>query len=565
MDKSKIIYNGLCCKVNTKAAFVDKCLKTPETSSDLLLRAMAQEACDDMFYQTDAKEDGLVTLSLELNEVRREGIYEKIIEKRLQEGAWERLTDAQRKLLEPIEMMHQKEVKMDILPFLVYGIVRNERCRGMLNKAADDTIECLDAFRLSEYNKDSFLRKFLLEERKVAKITAGLLLLLRKDENDRKYKEIMDIIYAGYQSVKKVIKKLDCLEGKRYKDSMYGNREMRMELSQMVIQMVIAEDLGIPLAYDYEFCQVACMLMLHKRDFMNDWQNDNQDMSEGKRIYKKFIREHKNPGTYYVSAFLEDSVEPCTFQAKLGQLFSQFDIELDALAGIHMEKWEAEMLCTIFEEKDWEKYKYLLLLATMCKYIQQIEKMYDNDIPEEIQYRQNCEENAVKSMEYKIKHMEEQICRLKQQRRDKECELAETEWQMERLKREIVKKEEKHEKERAELLELRKLLLCTKKEKPEEEKRADIGRMGRSVIIGGHKNWQKKMSQCLPDSQFLASDHMNFDPAVLHNKEYIIVNTDILKHGIYYKIMNERKKGQKILYVHGNNIERTLREISSQL
>ena len=76
MDKSKIIYNGLCCKVNTKAAFVDKCLKTPETSSDLLLRAMAQEACDDMFYQTDAKEDGLVTLSLELNEVRREGIYE---------------------------------------------------------------------------------------------------------------------------------------------------------------------------------------------------------------------------------------------------------------------------------------------------------------------------------------------------------------------------------------------------------------------------------------------------------------------------------------------------------
>ena len=103
------------------------------------------------------------------------------------------------------------------------------------------------------------------------------------------------------------------------------------------------------------------------------------------------------------------------------------------------------MLCTIFEEKDWEKYKYLLLLATMCKYIQQIEKMYDNDIPEEIQYRQNCEENAVKSMEYEIKHMEEQICRLKQQRRDKECELAETEWQMERLKREIVKKEEKHE------------------------------------------------------------------------------------------------------------------------
>ena len=73
------------------------------------------------------------------------------------------------------------------------------------------------------------------------------------------------------------------------------------------------------------------------------------------------------------------------------------------------------------------------------------------------------------------------------------------------------------------------------------------------------------MSKCLPNSQFLASDYMNFDPAMLHNKEYIIVNTDILKHGIYYKIMNERRKGQKVLYVHGNNVERTLREISSQL
>lgn len=47
----------------------------------------------------------------------------------------------------------------------------------------------------------------------------------------------------------------------------------------------------------------------------------------------------------------------------------------------------------------------------------------------------------------------------------------------------------------AELLELRKLLFCTKEEKLEEEKRADIGRLGRSVVIGEHRNWQKKMSQ----------------------------------------------------------------------
>lgn len=566
MDKSKILYSGLCCNVNAKAAFVDMCLKSSDISSEMMLQAAEQAVFDDKICELGEEKDGFVTLRLELDEEKREQIYDEIIEKRLQEGVWEKLSFIQKKLVEPIEVMHQKDIRIDVLPFVVYAVVRNERSREMLKKtAADCATDCLDVFRSSEYNKKSFLRKFLLEERKAAKLAAGLILLFRRDGDEGKYREIMSIIYAGYQSVKNVIKKLDCLEGEQYKDSMYGNREMRMNLSQMVIQMVTAEDLDIPLVYDYEFCQVVWMMMFHEAAFMEDVQDEKRDMREGKRIYRKFAREHENPGTYFASAFLEEGMESCKLQTKMDQFFSLFDIELEALAGIHMEKGEAEMLCAIFGEEDWEKYKYLLLVATLCKYIRQIETLYEGDIPEEIQYRRTCEEKAAKSMEYEIKRMEQRICLLEQQRKDKEDKLAESERQMERLKREAAKKEEKYEKERAELLELRKLLLCTKQEKQEEDEKTDIGRLGRSVVIGGHRNWQKKMSKCLPDSQFLASDYMNFDPAVLHNKEYIIVNTDILKHGLYYKIMNERKKGQKILYVHGNNVERTLREISNQL
>ena len=33
MERNRIIYDGLCCKVNVKAAFVDRCLHTPEISS----------------------------------------------------------------------------------------------------------------------------------------------------------------------------------------------------------------------------------------------------------------------------------------------------------------------------------------------------------------------------------------------------------------------------------------------------------------------------------------------------------------------------------------------------
>ena len=180
-------------------------------------------------------------------------------------------------------------------------------------------------------------------------------------------------------------------------------------------------------------------------------------------------------------------------------------------------------------------------------------------------------------MEYEKKRMEQRVCGLERQKKDMERELTEAQRQIDRLKKEILKKEE-------ELLELRKYV--SQKEGREEEteeadqmpkdendctepgkniKEVDVGRLDRSIVIGGHRNWQKKMRQCLPDSQFLASDHMHFDPAVLRNKKYIIVNTDILKHGLYYKIMSERKKGQRILYVHGNNVDRAMREIADQL
>lgn len=321
-------------------------------------------------------------------------------------------------------------------------------------------------------------------------------------------------------------------------------------------------------------------------------QEKDVDMTEGKRIYRRFLREHREPGAYYVSDFLDKkNQEMCERWEKLEDLLNIFGMETRALYGICLEKWEAEMLCTIFEERDWERYKYILLLATLCKYIQQIETMYENEIPEEIQYRKSCEDSEVKSLEYARKRMEERICSLELKKKEKESELDETKRQIERMERESRKKEARHEEEKAELARLRELIFQRKGEaggiteefKRKEEtcgvadeeksgesirslrKRFDAGRLEQSIVIGGHRNWQRKLRRRLPDSQFLASDYMNFDPAVLHNKKYIIVNTDILKHGLYYKIMNERKKGQKILYVHGNNIDRTLREIAEQL
>ena len=38
MDRNMIIYRGLHCKVNAKAAFVDLCMENPKLASKALLR-----------------------------------------------------------------------------------------------------------------------------------------------------------------------------------------------------------------------------------------------------------------------------------------------------------------------------------------------------------------------------------------------------------------------------------------------------------------------------------------------------------------------------------------------
>lgn len=574
MDKNMIIFNGLRCKVNTKAAFVDMCMETPVLASKMLASPVVASECGRRMCSLENEEkSGVYALRVELNEEKREQIYEEIFGEKLEDGRFEKLSEIHRRLLEPIRVMHQKETKVDVIPFIVYGIVRNNRCRSMLLESlAGCEKECLRIFQGSEYQSERFLRKFLLDERKAARLMVGLLLLLRQEESEEKYRMVMNIIYAGYKSLKNVVKKLDHLTGKQFEEIMKKDILVELSLCQMVIEMVIAEDLDIPRLLDYQFCQVVCMLKIYEERRLHP-QETEVDMAEGKRLYRKFLREHWEPGAYYVSEFLEkENQEMCERWEKMENLLNIFGMETRALYGICLEKWEAEMLCTIFEEKDWERYKYVLLLATLCKYIQQIEAMYESEIPEEIQYQRVCEESAVKNMEYERARMAERIHNLEQQKKEKEHELAEAERQMERMKWESIRKDEQHEKEKAELIKLREFVFC-KKEADEAETEPDeagsqmfdVGRLERSIVIGGHRNWQKKLRRCLPGSQFLASDYMNFDPSVLHNKKYIIVNTDILKHGLYYKIMNERKKGQKIVYVHGNNVDRTLREIAKQL
>lgn len=84
------------------------------------------------------------------------------------------------------------------------------------------------------------------------------------------------------------------------------------------------------------------------------------------------------------------------------------------------------------------------------------------------------------------------------------------------------------------------------------------------LVIGGHRNWQNKLREFFPEWQFVACEKKNMDKEIVRGKECIICNTEILTHSCYYKAMASRKKGQKIYYVHSNNIDMCIQELQEQ-
>lgn len=87
----------------------------------------------------------------------------------------------------------------------------------------------------------------------------------------------------------------------------------------------------------------------------------------------------------------------------------------------------------------------------------------------------------------------------------------------------------------------------------------------RVIVIGGHVNWQKRFREQFPQWQFMSADKNNYDGESIRSKEVIIVNTAVLKHSCYYRVLAERGENQILLYVNGSNPERCMQELIEQL
>ena len=610
MGQWNIICNGVCCYGRPKAAFVAKSMGVSAGARHTVMEMLMESGETEGLFRLIDAENGVAGLEARWGDDELERVFEAVYSKRLRNRR-EKLPEEARFFLAPIFELDHRKIHVDSLPFLIYAMVRNQRCRTALKEATDrEADRCYEAYRESDLREAAFFCWFLQEDRELARNAAGLLLLARRQAEGERCRALMEILNLGYKPLRNQIKKLNAFSGDNFSAALDDNSDMAENLSRMMVQMAIAEDLGIPVLHDYLFYIVLQMLLIYEEEMMSPPAGP-ACTREGERCYRKLQKENPYLESYHASFYLAGSeimergkAGNAMGTGKAGNamgaretgktasapasplpggkwgiasppepmelLFLHYRLHPRMLAGIRLERRECEQIFSLFGSLSEEEYESILLAATLCKYIEQLHRRCEENQLEELRCRTRQIEERERQLVLRQEQLEQRERLIAGQREALERLAGDQTQKIQKLENALRELAERHEKEKEELASLRSFAYQLRAGQEEElpahgREKLEGLRIEKSLVIGGHSNWQKKMRCHFPNSQFLACDNRNFDPSILRNKRYIIFNTDILKHASYNRIMAERKKGQKILYVHGNNVERCLGELAGQL
>lgn len=619
MTKGKIVYEGIHCFVKAKAAFMVNAMKQGLISPMEIRKALeVEKCCEDLSFSQEG--GNVITTLVNLGERDLELAFDRVVGAKLLK-CQDTISEDQRIYLQPVMEMEHREVRVESFCYLIHAVVKNERCRQELNRVTEpERDRYYQAYRESAYCDSPFLYRFLKPHKKAARMAIGMLELLRREgnrqdegaeEENLEYRRFMGVLYAGYRPVKNMVKRFRQISGEDLRG--FGNQDGDMvdTLSRTVVAMVMAQDLQIFLEVDYFFYVMLRMLRFYDGEWMGEAKK-LEPSGEAKESLRQIRRKYQDFGSFHRCYYLQPDVwngitgeemlsgsdydrsevadgeeKPFT---ELEQLFLQYQLSLRMLSDIHLDRSEVEQLFAVFGPMEVEQFGWRLLTATLCKYIASLHAEEETEQAEELVYQRDEARKERERTAAEVLRLTLQLGVWEGKWKEADRQLTEKEREREKLQERLRQLEQKRKGEREELNRLREFVYEMGRAAEQEEEAsswngtamaaeekasygisqtvADIPAVlaGEKVlVVGGHQKWQKKMRQLLPDGIFLASDHRNFDSTVLQNRKYIIMNTDVLKHSIYYRIMAEKRQEQQVLYVHGSNMKRCFQELGRQI
>lgn len=274
-------------------------------------------------------------------------------------------------------------------------------------------------------------------------------------------------------------------------------------------------------------------------------------------------------------------VSPTRYIGAIGGWLKTLQIhEMDALNQIPFSKMELD---TVFLELLYaQKYHYITnddqdLFLITCLYQKCLVSLYHETKQMYLEQSKREYYLGLKAKEARIKEQEAELSRkerewkLKNQQLQREVdglteELRQKTYTIRQLEQQIENLEDYSE----EVFALR--TYAYKVERTEENEEENVPSLNTMiefiksmniVVIGGSLNWQQKLKEWLPSVELFETDEITRDLSRIKRVDAVFINTAVLSHAFYKKVMKEmNKKGTPLFYLGGHsNMEKTLLEI----
>lgn len=605
MEK-KIIKRGLCCKVETKLALMRSFLTNEENYRTVIgivkAKGLGRELVPEEQQDQIMKEFGIRIGSVNrLDDEVLRATYDALE----QEGgikSWlDKQTPNMKERAGKVLAWDQEELTIDVTGFLVYAIVENDRCRQRLLEYMEERGEaCCQAYRRSAYCDSPLIRWFSPQRRLAAMLCIGLLEQIRQEDKTA-YEMFISAASSGYKRMRKYVKHRDGIGGKEFQEIMAEVDADKLtdgqySLSVGILGLVMAEDLQVPIQMDFLMYSFLPVIQKGAEWFLKapDPVEVSQMVQERCRaIMKEYCCDEKS---WLTNRMYKDIPE---YEIRdISGMCAIFGLNIRILRDTVLTEEEIRQLFSLIPELKDAAVMPVLLAAMLCKYIGQMEAEFRPEaelgkLGKEpgADERKRAEPDKLAELRQRAEDLHREQVRLLREREKLAERADQLEQAVSRKREQIRQMKERQEHAGREIKELRNFLYYLTEqphEADQEEHEADrdgdrdadhrdgkyedrscLRKMDleqrRVVVIGGHENWQRRFREQFPMWQFLSADKNNFDARCVRNKEIIIVNTAVLKHSCYYRIMAERCEGQMVLYVHGNNLQRCLDELARQL
>ncbi|MBH7649067.1 hypothetical protein I6C11_18385, partial [Clostridioides difficile] len=163
---------------------------------------------------------------------------------------------------------------------------------------------------------------------------------------------------------------------------------------------------------------------------------------------------------------------------------------------------------------------------------------------------------VMKEKENEIKELKKENLLLQDENKNLKLELELLQKDKFRLENEI--KEQLTSKE--ELVQLRNFMFSKQQEQSENvstDESIDL-KNKKAIVFGGHPNWILKMKDKLINFEFISAETINFDVNKLNSYEYVFINTNFIGHAMYYKIIENINRDNKLRYINNVNVDRSI-------